>query len=149
MESDSDDDSEASTGTTARRAWELQGDEPQNDEEDEPNDENDDDRNEENDERNAVQTEEPTGTDGIHGNAPGDSREPADAATRTVGSVRPRFAADRVTDVYWQKVWQEYQKGNLIVMKEDLEYFKEAHPIAKALAAVSYTHLTLPTMIRV
>ena len=53
MESDSDDDSEASTGTTARRAWELQGDEPQNDEEDEPNDENDDDQNEENDERNA------------------------------------------------------------------------------------------------
>ena len=33
MESDSDNDSEASTATTARRAWELQGDEPQNDEE--------------------------------------------------------------------------------------------------------------------
>ena len=38
-------------------------------------------------------TEEPTGTDGIHENAPGDSREPADAATRTIGSVKPRFAA--------------------------------------------------------
>ena len=35
MESDSDDDgSEASTATTARRAWELQGDEPRNDEND-------------------------------------------------------------------------------------------------------------------
>merc|ERR1712117_415469 len=30
MESDSDDGSEASTATTARRAWELQGDEPRN-----------------------------------------------------------------------------------------------------------------------
>ena len=30
MESDSDDDSAASTATTERRAWELQGDEPQN-----------------------------------------------------------------------------------------------------------------------
>ena len=37
-------------------------------------------------------------------------------------------------DAYWQKVWQEYQKGNLIVTQEDLEYFREAHPIAKALA---------------
>ena len=89
MESDSDDRSEASTATTARRAWELQGDEPRNDE-------NDDERNEENEERNAAQAEEPTGTDGIHENAPGDSREPADAATRTIGSVRPRFAQDRL-----------------------------------------------------
>ena len=61
MESDSDNDSEASTATTARRAWELQGDEPQNDEEDEQNDEND--------EQNAEQNEELTGTDGIHENA--------------------------------------------------------------------------------
>merc|ERR1711894_752772 len=127
MESDSDDDgSEESTATTARRAWELQGDEPQNDEEDEQNDEND--------EQNTEQNEELTGTDGIHENVPGDSQEPSGAAARTVGSVKLRFAADRVTDVYWQKVWQEYQKGNLIVTQEDLEYFREAHPIAKALA---------------
>ena len=64
----------------------------------------------------------------------GGSQEPADAATRTIGSVKPRFAEDRVVDVYWQQVWQEYQKGNLIVTQEDLEYFREAHPIAKALA---------------
>ena len=37
-------------------------------------------------------------------------------------------------DVYWQHVWEEYQKGDLIVRQEDLEYFSEAHPIAKALA---------------
>ena len=119
MESDSDNNSEASTATTARRAWEPQGDEPQNDEEDE---------------QNAEQNEELAGTDGIHENAPGDSQEPADAAARTFGSVKPRFAQDRVVDAYWQKVWQEYQKGNLIVTQEDLEYFSEAHPIAKALA---------------
>ena len=53
---------------------------------------------------------------------------------RTIGSVKPMFAQDRVVDVYWQKIWLEYQKGNLIVTQEDLEYFREAHPIAKALA---------------
>ena len=55
MESDSDNHSEALTATTARRAWELQGDEPQNDEEDE---------------RNAEQNEELVGIDGIHEDAP-------------------------------------------------------------------------------
>ena len=93
--------------------WDLQGDEPQNDEEDEQNDEND--------EQNAEQNEELAGTDGIHEEAPGGSQEPIDAVARTIGSVKPRFAADRVVDVYWQKVWQEYQKGNLIVTQEDLE----------------------------
>ena len=59
MESDSDDDSAASTATTERRAWELQGDEPQNEgNEGEP--ENDDDRNDENDEQDVVRAEEPT-----------------------------------------------------------------------------------------
>ena len=119
MESDSDNHSEASTATTARRAWELQGDEPQNDQEDE---------------QNAEQNEELAGTDGIHEDAPGGSQEPIDVAARTIGSEKPRFAEDRVVDVYWQKVWQEYQKGNLIVTQEDLESFSEAHPIAKALA---------------
>ena len=89
MESESDNDSEASTNTTARRAWEIQGYEPQNDEEDE---------------QNAEQNEELAGTDGIHENAPGGSQEPIDAAARTVGSVKPRFAEDRVADVYWQDV---------------------------------------------
>ena len=122
--------------TTARRTWELQRDEPRNNENNDEtrNNENDDDRNEENDERNAVQTEEPTGIDGVHENAPGDSREPADAATRTIGSVRPRFAVDRVADVFWQEIYREYLKGNLMVSQEDLEYFSEEHPIAKAWA---------------
>ena len=103
MESDSDDDSAASTATTERRAWELQGDEPQNEgNEDEP--ENDDDRNDENDEQNVVQAEEPIGTDGVHGNAPEGSREPVDAAMRAILSVKPRFAADKHIDRYWQKV---------------------------------------------
>ena len=95
MESDSDNNSEASTATTARRAWELQGDEQHDDEEDE---------------QNAEQNEELAGTDGIHEDAPRGSQEPIDAAARMIGSVKPRFAADRVVDVYWQKVWQEYQK---------------------------------------
>ena len=127
MESDSDDDSAASTATTERRAWELQGDEPQKEE-------NDDDRNEENDEQDVVRAEEPTGTDGVQENVPEGSRGPVDAATRTIGSVKPRFGVDRVTDVYWQEVHREYLKGNLIVSQEDLEYFSEEHPIAKALA---------------
>ena len=37
-------------------------------------------------------------------------------------------------DGYWQNVWLEFQEGNLIVTQEQLEYFKETHPIAKALA---------------
>ena len=85
MESDSDNHSEASTATTARRAWELQGDEPQNDEEEE---------------QNAEQNEELAGINEIHEDAPGGSQEPIDAAARTIGSVKPRFAADRVVDVY-------------------------------------------------
>ena len=48
--------------------------------------------------------------------------------------VKPRFAVDRVSDAYWQEVHREYLKGNLIVSQEDLEYFSEEHPIAKALA---------------
>ena len=48
--------------------------------------------------------------------------------------MKPRFGVDRVTDVYWQEVHREYLKGNLIVSQEDLEYFSEEHPIAKALA---------------
>ena len=94
MESDSDNHSEASTAKTARRAWELQGDEPQNDEQDE--------------EQNA----ELVGINEIHEDAPGGS---VDAVARTIGSVKPRIPQDRVVDVYWQQVWQEYQKGNLIV----------------------------------
>ena len=92
MESDSDNHSEASTATTARRAWELQGDEPQNDEED--------------DERNAEQNEELAGINEIHEGAPGGSQEPIDVVARTIGSVKPRFVQDRVVDVYWQEVWQ-------------------------------------------
>ena len=133
MESDSDDDSAASTATTERRAWELQGDEPQNEgNEDEP--ENDDDRNDENDERDAVPAEEPTGTNGIQENVPEGSQGPVDAATRTIVSVKPRFASDKITDRYWQEVWQEFLKGNLVVTQQQCEFYKEAHPIAKALA---------------
>ena len=124
MESYSDNDSEASTATTARRAWELQGDEPQDDEQDE----------EQNAEQDAEQNEELVGINEIHEDAPGGSQEQVDAVARTIGSVKPRIPQDRVVDVYWQQVWQEYQKGNLIVTQEDLEYFRQAHPIAKALA---------------
>ena len=31
-------------------------------------------------------------------------------------------------------MWLEFQKGNLIVTQKECEYFREAHPIAKALA---------------
>ena len=74
------------------------------------------------------------GINEIHEDALGGSQEPVDAVVRTIGSVKRRIPQDRVVDVYWQQVWQEYQKGNLIVTQEDLEYFREAHPIAKALA---------------
>ena len=94
MESDSDNHSEASTATTARRAWELQGDEPQDDEQDE----------EQNAEQDAEQNEELVGINEIHEDAPGGSQEPVDAVARTIGSVKPRIPQDRVVDVYWQQV---------------------------------------------
>ena len=68
---------------------------------------------------------------------PGDSQEPADAVARPVrpvGSVNPRFAQDKVVDVYWQHVLEQYQQGNSMPTPEDLQYFKNAHPIARALA---------------
>ena len=51
----------------------------------------------------------------IHEDAPGGSQEPVDVVARVIGSVKPRFAQDRVVDVYWQHVWEEYQKMDLIV----------------------------------
>ena len=113
MESDSDNHSEVSTASTGRRARdEFSFLFPQNDE----------------------QKEELADIDEIHEDAPGGSQEPVDAVARPIGSVNPRFAQDRVVDVYWQHVLEQYQKGDLIVTQEDLEYFSEAHPIAKALA---------------
>ena len=115
MESDSDNHSEVSTASTGRRARdEFSFLFPQNDE----------------------QKEEPANLDEIHEDAPGGSQEPVDAVAspaRPIGSVNPRFAQDKVVDIYWQHVLEQYQKGDLIVTQEDLEYFSEAHPIAKAL----------------
>merc|ERR1711894_188912 len=116
MESDSDNHSEMSTTSTGRRATdEFSFLFPQNDE----------------------QKEEPANLDEIHEDAPGGSQEPVDAVASPagpIGSVNPRFAQDKFMDMYWQHVLEQYQKGDLIVTQEDLEYFSEAHPIAKALA---------------
>ena len=114
MESDSDDDSAASTATTERRAWELQGDEPQNEgNEDESG--NDDDRNDENDERDAVPAEEPTGTNGILENVPEGSHGLVHAVTRTIVSVKPRFASDNNHDSCRQDIWPDIHKRTLTV----------------------------------
>ena len=53
---------------------------------------------------------------------------------RPVGSVNPRFTQDNIVDVYWQHVLEQHQQGKAMHTQEDLQYFRNAHPIARALA---------------
>ena len=113
MEGDSDDHSEVSTSSTGR--GEEAEDEWQDDE----------------------QEEEPANVDEIHEDGPGDSQESADAASKPVkpvGSVNPRFTQDKLVDFYWQQVLEQHQQGKAVYTQEDLQLYRNAHPIARALA---------------
>ena len=112
VEGDSDDDSEVSTSSGGR------GEEAENGPQD--------------DEKN----EEPANNDEIQEDVPGDSQEPADAVlrpVRPVGSVNPRFTQDGFMDVYWQHIQEQHQQGRPMYTQEELQYFRNAHPIARAL----------------
>ena len=53
---------------------------------------------------------------------------------RPVGSVNPRFTQDGFMDSYWQQVQEQHQQGRPMYTQEDLQYYRNAHPIARALA---------------
>ena len=55
------------------------------------------------------------------------------AILRPVGSVNPRFTQDGFVDSYWQQVQEQHQQGRPMYTQEELRYYRNAHPIARAI----------------